>query len=813
MAIEIDSTNEIEVSSPSIGVEGKTGNVAVTEGTTDLEVTVNRKEYSIVGDEVYIPKLYEDAPQWLKALVDVVVEVGVETNNEDLLGQVQDLINQLAGSTVPLNTFTQSILALNTEDSRLNSVIETLNSNYTDSTSSINAQILDVKQTYVSKEEASATVVDVISAEMASGALTNIATVGHVSDVLTTESDARSADYTALESAISGEAEATATAVQTINTYVGIDSAGASTGTGLSAYLESPDGTIGGSESQVANAVYIENGVPKSKWEYGSIINVGGVNYTNGFGIKAEGAESEFWIDASRMKFTNSNATGQATPFLIDATGTQPKVTFNGLVTFGSGQTGTIDEAIASTVETISVGDKNINITDNLTPTTSLVADTDNSGYQFIGDPVKGNVAGIATFAEPQVVLDGDDEVYSPYVDEVNLAYYFRFGIKGDSDLSSFKVVTIDASDNITYNDINVSLDAGIVLNSEDWYIVDGIINPYGGNTDDSGSVRDVDGTKLGTVNNIAMSNDAVKMLLGWQTSCTISRMKLAKITADTLTGSYATTDYVSGELNGLGSMAYEDSVESSKLGTTIVEGGYIKSNLITADNIVTGQLNADRISSTTGSSTVWTGGGLVSQNFNGNGHGSIGTPTTGFRLSSDAAGTSTDPNIYGAYIKGATLEGSALTVNDVKVKAESYPTNFGPLSVIDTFTSSNGGVNKTFPVVTSGYYRGSGYGSGYDSRRMCPNTLTVTINGEFQEVGGNQYFVYYILQRSIDGGAWTTMYTSVSSILRSIGTYTFILNPATFSSIRFRATTHSQYTTNRSRVVAITVKYENYGG
>jgi len=39
------------------------------------------------------------------------------------------------------------------------------------------------------------------------------------------------------------------------------------------------------------------------------------------------------------------------------------------------------------------------------------------------------------------------------------------------------------------------------------------------------------------------------------------------------------------------GAMAYEDLVEAAKLGSTIISGGYIRSNLLTADNIVAGTL------------------------------------------------------------------------------------------------------------------------------------------------------------------------------------------------------------------------------
>ena len=59
-------------------------------------------------------------------------------------------------------------------------------------------------------------------------------------------------------------------------------------------------------------------------------------NYTSGSGTLADPYVSEFWIDASRFKFTNSNQTGQVAPFTIDATGANPQIKFNGKVTFSN---------------------------------------------------------------------------------------------------------------------------------------------------------------------------------------------------------------------------------------------------------------------------------------------------------------------------------------------------------------------------------------------------------------------------------------------------------------------------------------------
>ena len=45
-----------------------------------------------------------------------------------------------------------------------------------------------------------------------------------------------------------------------------------------------------------------------------------------------------------------------------------------------------------------------------------------------------------------------------------------------------------------------------------------------------------------------------------------------------------------------LGSLAYDDAVEKAKLGTSILEGGYLKTGFVDASRIDTGVLNADRI-------------------------------------------------------------------------------------------------------------------------------------------------------------------------------------------------------------------------
>jgi hypothetical protein len=49
---------------------------------------------------------------------------------------------------------------------------------------------------------------------------------------------------------------------------------------------------------------------------------------------------------------------------------------------------------------------------------------------------------------------------------------------------------------------------------------------------------------------------------------------------------------------NSLGDLAYDNVVEQAKLGTTVVDGGYIVTDLLNADRITTGTLNSDIIAS-----------------------------------------------------------------------------------------------------------------------------------------------------------------------------------------------------------------------
>lgn len=347
--IEVE-TQTIEVEVVTNAEVTSTGQVEVeTVDLSDLDITVAKKEYVITGDDIYIPMLYDDAPQWMKNLVQVVVDVSISSGNQSLINDMNAIIQDFAVSYVPLNQYTQSIIDLSDEDTRLNGLIEALNSNFNDGLSTANAQIISLQLTKASKDEVVAQVIQTIAAQLADGASNIGSTIGRIDQAIADETSARALSLQTLTASLEDtnlDVTANAEVIQNALAYVGIDEAGASTGTGLSAYLEDSNGNIGGADSELANSIRVTAEGVESKFAYNSLLNINGIykksgfglttNYVSGSGTQVDPYVSEFWIDASRLKFTNSNQTGQVAPFTIDATGVTPQITFNGKVQFSN---------------------------------------------------------------------------------------------------------------------------------------------------------------------------------------------------------------------------------------------------------------------------------------------------------------------------------------------------------------------------------------------------------------------------------------------------------------------------------------------
>jgi hypothetical protein len=730
--IIVDSSTDVEARNQIVSASSD-NNVDVEILEPDYDITINKKEYIITGDSLYIPKSYEESPQWLRDIITTITDFTLNQKLTEIGALSTTLYGLIKELEVAKNTYTQSIISSADIDERINTAITTLNSSIAES----DATIVDLITTKATPTEATSLALNVLTSSINDGEISSI--VSNLQNTISNATSTMSNNIDIVHSEMTGEFEANAEVIDAIETSVtninGTLTSHAGQITSLQTQANSVDGKIATASSNITNTLNttISNGdiAVESKFGYNSNIIIAGVPYYSGFGIATSvnspghgipAGDSQFWINASKFKFTNNNKTGYATPFSIDATGSQPQITFNGKVTFGSGQSGTIDQAIAAVVETVAVGDKNINITDNLIPTTSLVADTENSGYQFVGTPTKSMSAGLESFSEAQIALDGSDEVYSSYVDEITIPYYYRFGIKGITDLNRFKIVTIINSSNIvSYNDVTVTMEAGQNLSVGSWYTVDGIINPTGGTTTADGYIRDINGVKVGSINNFVVASGTTKILLGWIANCTISRMKMCKITADTITSDFSSVNgrlvNLQSQLNNvswsnlggkdlfaqkLGYTTYAELENAATSGQTVVNGGYINTGLIQAGAITADKIDANAVSGKTIS------GGII----------------TGTKL-------------YGTQIEGAIIKASYIDLSSTATLTnwQQYtPANY-PSAYDANFAKNN---NGTLLVDSQGYVRLMG-----NTRIVVPLLSSTQANNAPYEFGLYPYNSY----------------------------------------------------------------------
>ena len=384
---EVVSANNIQIEAP--------GSIEVIEGEKDYEVSVVKKEYTIIGDSIFIPSMYEDAPPWLKEFINTTLEVAITNRDQSLVDRMEAILTLM--DYVPKNQYIEQINQIVSEDGIINSRIATLNSNLTGAINSTNATIAEINFTYASKNEAAAIATNVITASLSGSGEIGSALI-ELQEAYANLDSITAQSISMLDSVMEGEINANSQAMQTIRTYVGIDEAGAGTDTGLSAYLEASDGTIGGADSQLANDIRVTAEGVESKFAYNSIVNINGIykksgfglttNYTSGSGTEVDPYVSELWIDVSRFKFTNSNQTGQVAPFTIDATGATPKITFNGIVSFSN---------VADTNNVLTTGQSAADINNGLT--------TLNGGKITIGSITADQIA-INSITAEKIVAD-----------------------------------------------------------------------------------------------------------------------------------------------------------------------------------------------------------------------------------------------------------------------------------------------------------------------------------------------------------------------------------------------------------------------
>ena len=276
-----DASNEIIIDSKDIeviidkDVSLIDNNIDVKTLEPEYEVTINRKEYNVVGDELYIPKRYEDAPQWLRDIIDNVTDVALSAKISEINNLTQSLNNLIDELEVAKNTYTMSVISSNDINERINTAITTLNSSVMES----DATILGLATTRVTPDQAQAISIDAIRTSLndtiSGNSLGSI--ISGMQSATTTGDYTNAQSIEVLQSTIEGNADSTASAINTINTFAGLDSTGAYTYTGLTGYLVDPNtGMIGGGQSELQNTITTTGDNVEAKFEYGSNIKIGG---------------------------------------------------------------------------------------------------------------------------------------------------------------------------------------------------------------------------------------------------------------------------------------------------------------------------------------------------------------------------------------------------------------------------------------------------------------------------------------------------------------------------------------------------------
>ena len=169
--------------------------------------------------------------------------------------------------------------------------------------------------------------------------------------------------------------------------------------------------------------------------------------------------------------------------------------------------------------------------------------------------------------------------------------------------------------------------------------------------------------------------------------------------------------------------------------------------NITTIDGgkITTGFINANRIDA----NTVNASNLLVNQTVRSSGFTAIGG--AGFRLKANAAGTTADPTIYGAYIRAGTLQASLLYNDSLKVVTSNGNTAPFAIANLATVTGTSSGTyySGTLQVVSAIF------STGYLSNRLVSTTSP-------REIIAYKNLAYHraniAIQRSTDGGGWTTI-------------------------------------------------------
>lgn len=307
-------SNDVEVSttsltlSPSSDIE-LTGPTTITvEDNPDIVVTMQKKDYSIVGDALYAT-VSGDTPAWLSALIDSVINNSLTGSLSSLSDLKTAILSALDEIEVAKNSYQELINIEEVVDGIVTSKLTTLNANY----ETANANIIELQTTVATKEEAAAIAVEQINSSfLTEGGL-----------IYSTINDLK-------------------VSVNNINVSYAY----------TVEQLEADFAGYTGALSEVENLVTATADKVEASWSYNSLLKIGDSYYRAGYGLNTTGTatsgggtegdpfNSEFWINAERFRFVNATGDGnEITPFTIDTSNGAAEITFNGNVIIGNPET------------------------------------------------------------------------------------------------------------------------------------------------------------------------------------------------------------------------------------------------------------------------------------------------------------------------------------------------------------------------------------------------------------------------------------------------------------------------------------------
>ena len=628
-------------------------------------------------------------PNWLLS----AVQQELTTGNGNITGLISDV--QTALDTLSTGV-TQSIASLNTLTSSQSSLITSLRSDV----NSNNASTINTLATKVDSTQATAIANNAITAKF--GADVN-AFVGNIASTYVDANSSIAQDVNMIASTLNGISSSVST-IATATTQQKINPLWVNDGHGTT-----PD--VNGNDQYMTVALAQEQFNVDANGVITSLILSSGS--TSAITMQAD----EFKLVASGQSVASRN------PFTVNATDGQ--ITFNGSVSFNS----------VTDAPSMVASNTNINVTTNLVPNAGWSVGG-YGDYQFVNTPTYYRILGAGAVAEDTLLLNAGDEVYTPYISDMTIAYKLSYSFNG-AKIGSFITVV-----GTTPTSVDI-IPSGVTVDPLKWYNVQVAVLPYG---TAGGSLYGFI-QESATLNIVAAISDVVlvtgieKFLIGFVATADtyISRVGIETINANTL----SSVPVTAGNINTvLGS------------NTTTINGGKITTGTITATQlniasinsagIVAGSVAAENITGTTITGKIINGGSLVG-------------------VTIDATSNISAPIVYG---------------DTFRVRSTTYPNNSGSPMYISTLVipynglstgSPNGVYTGTFSL--TGNIVSNGYSTGYLNNRICNSTSSCYFSLSFNNDPGLDYnansqsytpgVIDIKIQYSINGGtSWNTMFT-----------------------------------------------------